>query len=70
MAGSSSPIFSFGMLTKAVAIGILILIVVLLVGAGGAFRAAFDLGGLVAKVPVWFWLLIGILWLINQARRN
>jgi hypothetical protein len=56
--------------SKSAAVGLLILIVVILIGFGGGFFSLVGLGKLVSKVPVWFWLLIGVLWLITQARRT
>lgn len=55
-------------LTKSFIVGILIFIFVALFGLGGGFKTAFNIGQIVAKIPVWFWVCLGGVWLINQMR--
>jgi hypothetical protein len=55
-------------LTKAFVVGLLIFLFVFLFGLGGGFKTAFNIGQTVAKIPVWFWVALGTLWLVNQMR--
>ena len=50
-------------------IAVIILIFVLMIGAGGAFEAAFDVGKFMKEIPIWFWVVLAMLWLANQFRK-
>ncbi len=56
-------------ITKAMVIGVLIFIFAMIFGVGGGFSTTWNLGQFVAKVPVWFWLVLGGLWLFSQMRK-
>ena len=56
-------------LNSALIFGIMYFIIFVLIGAGGGFTTAFNIGKFIAKVPVWFWITISLFWLISQLRR-
>lgn len=46
----------------------IILILFLIFGAGGGFKTTWNIGSFVAKVPVWVWVGIALLYLFSQMR--
>jgi hypothetical protein len=48
--------------------GVIAVIFILIAGAGGGFKTAFNIGAALAKIPVWFWMVLGGIWLINSMR--
>lgn len=56
-------------ITTAFLTGFLIFVFVMIFGAGGGFKTAFNLGKLVAAVPVWVWLVIAVVYLLSQMRK-
>ena len=47
---------------------ILIALFVLIAGFSGLFKTSWNIGAMIVKIPVWFWLVLGALWLANAMR--
>lgn len=63
-------------ITKDFVIAVMIFLFVIFFGLGGGFIASFNLGSfalsltkIIASIPLWFWLVVAGIWLINQFRR-
>lgn len=48
---------------------IIIGLFVLIAGFAGLFKTSWNLGSFISKIPVWVWLVIAGLWLVNQMRK-
>ena len=56
-------------LTRGMVFAFMALVVFSIFGAGGGFKATFEFGQLIAQIPVWFWFIIALLWLVSQFRK-
>jgi len=62
--GSLQAIF-----TARMVMAIMLFIVFIVFMSGGGFKTTFDLGNLVSQIPIWFWLVVALLWLASQFRK-
>jgi hypothetical protein len=56
-------------LNRETIIGFIILIIFLTIFLGGGSKVIYNIGGFIAKVPVWVWIGLAGLWLISNFRR-
>lgn len=47
---------------------LIIVLFILIAGFSGLFKTTWNIGAMIAKIPIWFWLVLGLLWLIKIFR--
>lgn len=55
-------------LTSSLVFAAMAFIIFSLVGVGGGFKAAFDVGKFLSDIPVWFWIVAAVFWLARSWR--